>query len=167
MLNEVTTNKLAWTIIWVAGLSFPIFWYNLIVFLFFTLFVLQCFDFLTGFLSARKSQMVMSKIWIDGMIKKTLVIMLCSIVLLFSSWLRHTEAITSDIIGIIPIIIFWIFIFFEVISIFENLAVIFKGSRESKLFTLFSYLWNMIFNISIEKLQETAEKRIKNKFNKE
>jgi hypothetical protein len=167
MLHEITTNKLAWTIIWLAWLSFPIFWYSLIVFLFFLLFTLQCFDFLTWYISARKTRVVLSKIWIDWMIKKSLVIMLCCIILMWASGLRYTEAITSDFIWLIPILIFSIFIFFEIISIFENLAVIFWNSRESKFFSLFSYLGNMLFNISIDKLKETAENRIKKKFNKE
>lgn len=163
-IEQIATNKLSWTILTIIWVSFPIFGYKIITFLFIALVALQIFDFLTGYLSARKQKMITSKIGINGAIKKSLITIICMVVIAGSSGLKMSESISSDIIGIIPIITLWLFIFFETISIFENLTVIFWNSREGKLFSILSYLTNLFFNLSVDKLKSVTESKIKEKF---
>lgn len=164
-IEQIATNKLSWTILAVIWVSFPIFGYKIITFLFIALVALQIFDFLTGYLSARKQKMITSKIGINGAIKKSLITIICMVVIAWSSWLKMSESISSDIIWIIPIVTLWLFIFFEIISIFENLTVIFwSSSREWKLFSILSYLTNLFFNLSVDKLKSVTESKIKEKF---
>lgn len=164
-IENIATNKLAWSILWIFWISLPIFWYKVVVLAFISLVVIQFFDFLTWFLAARKQKAVTSKIWINWMIKKTLIVLLCMVLLFWASGLKASWVINNDIVGYIPLIAFCIFIFFDIISIFENLTVIFWDSREWKFFKLLSSLTNMIFNLSLDKLKEISEQKIQDKLN--
>lgn len=164
-IENIATNKLAWTIVWVFGASLPIFWYQVVIFAFLSLCVIQLLDFLTWFIAARKQKAITSKIWINGMIKKSLIIILCMVLLFGVSGMKWTGVIENDIVGYVPLWAICIFIFFDIISIFENLTVIFWDSREWKFFKLLSSLTNMIFNLSLDKLKEVSEKKIQDKLN--
>lgn len=164
-IENIATNKLAWTIVGVFGASLPIFGYQVVIFAFLSLCVIQLLDFLTWFIAARKQKAITSKIWINWMIKKSLIIILCMVLLFGVSWLKGTGAIENNVIGYVPLWAICIFIFFDIISIFENLTVIFWDSREWKFFKLLSSLTNMIFNLSLDKLKEVSEKKIQDKLN--
>lgn len=164
-MTQAVHNPLTWTIIGGWVISFPIFWLKVISMLLWIYLFLELFDFLTWFLSARKKWIVSSKIWSEWIIKKVLKISLILLMIFVISWLKFVWLVHNDIFWLVPIFFLWIFIFIEIISIFENLSVIFWDSKEGQIFKFLSMLSNKIFNISFEKLKEKTEEKIENKFN--
>ena len=164
-IGEAINNKLTWVLIWGWIITLPIYWLQVVIFLFIFLCLLQLLDTITGYISARKIKIVTSKIWTDGMIKKSLIFLLLIILLIWVWGLKSTWLITSNILGIIPIVFIIWFCYMECVSIFENLSVIFWDSREGKLFKILADLSSYLFNVSLDKLKEITENKIKEKFN--
>lgn len=166
-VNEIINNKIVWTFIWSWVIIFPIFWIELILVLLMFLLILQTIDFLTGYISARQKWFVNSKIWINWMIKKSLIYLIPLVLITWVWVIKYSWLIQNDYIWLIPLVFLCIFCYLELISIFENFAVIFWNSKQWKIFSVLANLSNLLFNISLDKIKENTEKRIKNKFNKD
>lgn len=165
-INQAVQSKITWSIIWGGMIALPVYGIEVIRIFFTFYLILQLFDFATWYLSARKLSLVTSQIWINGAIKKILLVCLLTLVLISVWGLKTTWIIDNDYIWLLPLWLLGVFIFFEIVSIFENLAVTFWDSREWKLFNTLAYLSNLLFNMSIDKLKSMTENKIQDKFNK-
>ena len=162
---EIIQSKLMWTILWSWIITLPIYGLStinsmMIIFLF-----IEWFDVITWYLSARKLQQILSKTWTNWLIRKSLLFCLISLIILAVWSLKTTWIIESDYFWLIPIGFIWIFSYFWVISILENLSIIFWDSNEWKLFKVLNYLCQLLFNLSLDKLKIMTEEKLKNKFN--
>lgn len=162
---EAINNKITWGIIWGWVITLPIYGFQVVLFLFIFLCLLQLVDTITGYISARKLKIITSKIGTDWLIKKSLIFLLLTILLIWVWGLKSTWLVTSDILWIIPIVFISWFCYMECISILENVSVIFWESRQWKLFKILANLSNYLFNASIDKVKEVTEKKINDKFN--
>jgi hypothetical protein len=85
--------------------------------------------------------------------------------LLYLVWIITYYFPSADYLLIIPMMFIIGYIYWEIISIFENYSVIFEWTRDWIWYNLISYLTNKIFNLSIDKLKEVTQKKIDEKFN--
>ena len=164
-MNEIISNKIMWAVFSLWGFTLHIFGLDVVKFVIWTLIAVQAFDVVLWMTCARKYWILTSWIWINGLIRKTLITSILLFLVILVWGLKWTWLIEWNMIGIIPVVYWIAFAWMEVISIFEKWAIILWNSREWKVFKLFSSLTNMIFNISVDALKEYTENRIKQKIN--
>lgn len=164
-INEAVQSKLMWTILWSWIISLPIYGLSTIKSMLVLFLLIECFDILTWYLSGRKLKQVLSKTWINWLIKKSLIFCLITLVIVAVWSLKTTWIIENDYFWLIPIIFIWIFSYFWIISVLENLSIIFWDSNEWKLFKILNYLCQLLFNLSLDKLKTITEEKLLNKFN--
>ena len=164
-MTEIINNKIIWTVFSLWGFTLHIFGLDVVKFVIWTLIAVQAFDVVLWMTCARKYWILTSWVWINGLIRKTLITSILLFLVILVWWLKWTWLIEWNMIGIIPVVYWIAFAWMEVISIFEKWAIILWNSREWKVFKLFSSLTNMIFNISVDALKEYTESRIKQKIN--
>jgi len=164
-MTEIINNKIIWTVFSLWGFTLHIFGLDVVKFVIWTLVAVQAFDVILWMTCARKYWILTSWVWINGLIRKTLITSILLFLVILVWGLKWTWLIEWNMIGIIPVVYWIAFAWMEVISIFEKWAIILWDSREWKVFKLFSSLTNMIFNISVDALKEYTENRIKQKIN--
>lgn len=164
-MNEIINNKIIWTVFSLWGFTLHIFGLDVVKFVIWALIAVQAFDVILWMTCARKYWILTSWIWINGLIRKTLITSILLFLVILVWRLKWTWLIEWNMIGIIPVVYWIAFAWMEVISLFEKWAIILWDSREWKVFKLFSSLTNMIFNISVDALKEYTENRIKQKIN--
>lgn len=164
-MTEIINNKIIWTVFSLWGFTLHIFGLDVVKFVIWTLIAVQAFDVVLWMTCARKYWILTSWVWINGLIRKTLITSILLFLVILVWGLKWTWLIEWNMIGIIPVVYWIAFAWMEVISIFEKWAIILWDSREWKVFKLFSSLTNMIFNISVDALKEYTENRIKQKIN--
>lgn len=164
-MTEIINNKIIWTVFSLWGFTLHIFGLDVVKFVIWTLIAVQAFDVILWMTCARKYWILTSWVWINGLIRKTLITSILLFLVILVWGLKWTWLIEWNMIGIIPVVYWIAFAWMEVISLFEKWAIILWNSREWKVFKLFSSLTNMIFNISVDALKEYTENRIKQKIN--
>ena len=164
-MTDIINNKIIWTVLSLWGFTLHIFGLDVVKFVIWTLIAVQAFDVVLWMTCARKYWILTSWVWINGLIRKTLITSILLFLVILVWGLKWTWLIEWNMIGIIPVVYWMAFAWMEVISIFEKWAIILWDSREWKVFKLFSSLTNMIFNISVDALKNYTESRIKQKIN--
>lgn len=164
-MTEIINNKIIWTVFSLWGFTLHIFGLDVVKFVIWTLIAVQAFDVVLWMTCARKYWILTSWVWINGLIRKTLITSILLFLVILVWGLKWTWLIEWNMIGIIPVVYWIAFAWMEVISLFEKWVIILWNSREWKVFKLFSSLTNMIFNISVDALKEYTENRIKQKIN--
>ncbi len=169
----VAESKIVWTTFVIAWLTIPIYWIEVLILALFLYLIVQLIDIISWYIAARKRQAIASGIIREWLVSKfTLLvwIMLAISITIFLTTALQGLNLTifwfpiCYIIAIFPLATTTLFIYMEILSILENLSYILKGTRQWKLFWVISFLWNKLFNVSIDKLSETAEKKIDAKF---
>lgn len=130
-MNKITILSILY---WI---TLPIYWYNIFVFLIIIHILLELLDFITWYLSARKVWVVSSSIGVNWFIKKILKFSVILLVVVIICWAYQVWIFTSAAILLIPHFFIGVFIFLELISLTENLSIIYwVDSREVKIFWL-------------------------------
>lgn len=169
----VAESKVLWTTFVIAWITFPIYWLKILILALLLYLIMQVADIITWYISARKRWAIASWIIREWLVNKfTLLIwvMLAITITIFLTtalqwaWLTIFWIKICYLIALFPLVTTILFIYMEFLSILENLAYIFKWTRQGKLFSVISFLWNKLFNVSIDKLANTAEKKIDSKF---
>ena len=162
---EIIQSKLMWTILGSWVITLPVYWLEALKSMFIAYLLIEAFDVLTWIVSARKLKQITSKAWINWLIKKWVLLCFLALIIVAVWSLRSTLIITNNYFWLIPIVFVWLFSYFGIISILENLSIIFWDSNEWKLFKVLNYLCQLLFNLSLDKLKIMTEEKLKNKFN--
>ena len=151
------------TLLW--WLTLPIFWIQALLYFAFIYWIICLMDLIFWRFAARKQKKVCSSVWIEGMLKKTwiFILFLLSILIVWATQYVFWANI-SIFIGYIPLSIIIIFSVLEILSIFESVSILYKWSKQGRIFQLLNYLSEKIFNLGVDKLQEIWEKKINKKF---
>ena len=169
----IAESKIMWTTIVVWTITIPIYWVDILVLAVLLYLFMQIIDVVTWYIAARKKKAIASWIIREWLVSKFILIlwiMLALAITLFLSTVLKENSVTvlgvnvAYLVAIFPLVTTILFIYMEFLSILENFSVILKWSRQGKLFSVISFLWNKLFNVSIETLNETAEKKIESKF---
>lgn len=155
----------AWlSVVWTSIFTIKIWSADFLFALIFVYITAAVLDFLTWTLASRKRKLILSSTNTNGLTKKALNLILVFF-LLYLVWIITYYFPSADYLLIIPMMFIIGYIYWEIISIFENYSVIFEWTRDWIWYNLISYLTNKIFNLSIDKLKEVTQKKIDEKFN--
>ena len=170
-LAESSTIKLTWTLYLLSWITIPIYWVE-VLWLFVLYYIMSIvLDITSWFIAARTRRKILSKTFLEWLMLKWFI--LCFILLLvwMSIWVttllwNYTMQLfwynihIASCIGLVPHIFIAFFSFWENISFIENLAIIYKWTKQWLVFNVLSFLSNKLYNSSLEYLQENIEKKI-------
>ena len=142
-----------------------IYWLKLLVILISIYLMMIIFDTVTGVMLARQKWTISSKINITWSTKKITIIMFILLLLSLTSCITQFTNLENNFVWLIPHFFLLLFMFWEFISICENMAWIFTNKNSWKIFMILNYLSTKIFNLTLDKLKEKTENKIENKIN--
>lgn len=154
----------AWlSVVWTSIFTIKIWSVDFLFALIFVYMIAAMLDYTTWVLSSRKRKIILSSTNTNGLTKKALNLILVFF-LLYLVWVVTYYFPIAEYLLIVPMAFLIWYIYWEIISIFENYSVIFEWTRDWVWYNLISYLTSKIFNLSIDKLKEITEKKIDEKF---
>jgi len=138
---------------------FKILWIEVVIYSVLLLGLCMLLDIITGFLLARKNKQVSSERFINGVAVKWGI---WSIIAIVSSASWHIAYIfNNQYIWIAAYVIIWLFVFWEITSLVENLRWLNWGNKyENKLLDLLYIIFNFWFEKWTKKLEDEAKKKI-------
>lgn len=151
------------SVVWTSIFTIKIWSADLLFAFIFIYATAACLDYITWLLASRKRKIILSSTNTNGITKKWLNLILVFF-LLYLVWVITYYFPIAEYLLIIPMAFVIGYIYWEIISIFENYSIIFEWTRDWMWYKLISYLTSKIFNLSIDKLRDVTEKKIDEKF---
>lgn len=151
------------SVVWTSIFTIKIWSADLLFALIFIYVTAACLDYITWLLASRKRKIILSSTNTNGITKKWLNLILVFF-LLYLVWVITYYFPIAEYLLILPMMFVIGYIYWEIISIFENYSIIFEWTRDWMWYKLISYLTSKIFNLSIDKLRDITEKKIDEKF---
>lgn len=151
------------SVVWTSIFTIKIWSADLLFALIFIYTTAACLDYVTWLLASRKRKIILSSTNTNGITKKWLNLILVFF-LLYLVWVITYYFPIAEYLLILPMMFVIGYIYWEIISIFENYSIIFEWTRDWMWYKLISYLTSKIFNLSIDKLRDITEKKIDEKF---